>query len=90
MIRANNPELKSWINVPANSDFSIQNIPFGIILTTTNEKHVATRIGDTIVDIFRLARLGYLGEKFDMELFNQPVLNPMMKRGKQCVGSFCK
>ena len=83
MIRANNPELKSWINVPANSDFSIQNIPFGIILTTTNEKHVATRIGDTIVDIFRLARLGYLGEKFDMELFNQPVLNPMMKRGKQ-------
>ncbi|MFY7669060.1 MAG: hypothetical protein ACOVQG_09970, partial [Crocinitomicaceae bacterium] len=30
MIKANNPSLKSWIPVPGNSDFPIQNIPFGI------------------------------------------------------------
>jgi fumarylacetoacetase len=83
MIRANNPALKSWIDVPGKSDFSIQNIPFGIILTPNNEKHVATRIGNTVIDIFQLARLGYLGAGFDIKLFDQPVLNPMMKQGKQ-------
>lgn len=31
MIAANNPNLKSWVSVPENSDFPIQNLPFGII-----------------------------------------------------------
>ena len=30
-IPANNPELKSWVTVIENSDFPIQNLPFGII-----------------------------------------------------------
>ena len=38
MIKANDPSLKSWIEVPENSDFPIQNIPFGI----------ATVAGDTV------------------------------------------
>ena len=29
-IKANDPNLKSWIEVPANSDFPIQNLPFGV------------------------------------------------------------
>jgi hypothetical protein len=28
MIKANNPALKSWLEVPADSDFPIQNLPF--------------------------------------------------------------
>ncbi len=31
-IKANDPTIKSWIPVPANSDFPIQNIPFGVFL----------------------------------------------------------
>ena len=27
MIKANNPSLKTWVEVPENSDFPIQNIP---------------------------------------------------------------
>ncbi|MEL6133864.1 MAG: fumarylacetoacetase, partial [Bacteroidota bacterium] len=33
MLAPNNPSLKSWLDIPANSDFSIQNIPFGIFQT---------------------------------------------------------
>ena len=29
-IAANNPSLTSWVNVPAGSDFPIQNLPFGV------------------------------------------------------------
>ena len=30
MIKANEPNRKSWIHVPKDSDFPIQNIPFGV------------------------------------------------------------
>ncbi|MFT5264176.1 MAG: fumarylacetoacetase, partial [Polaribacter sp.] len=30
MIKANNPQLKSWLDIPADTDFPIQNLPFGI------------------------------------------------------------
>ena len=33
IIAANNPKLKSWVEVPEESDFPIQNIPFGIFST---------------------------------------------------------
>ena len=33
MIKANDPNLKSWLEVPSDSDFPIQNLPFGIFST---------------------------------------------------------
>lgn len=36
MINANDPSLNSWIEVPAGSDFPIQNLPFGIFRTESN------------------------------------------------------
>ena len=32
-ITANNPNRKSWLPVMENSEFPIQNIPFGVFLT---------------------------------------------------------
>lgn len=80
MIKANDPQRKSWLDIPNNSDFSIQNIPFGIIKLTNGASHAATRLGDQVVDLFELAQAGLLG---DAELFDQEVLNPLMKaKGK--------
>ena len=42
----NNPIRKSWIEVPKNSDFPIQNIPFGVFLTKEDVITIGTRIGD--------------------------------------------
>jgi fumarylacetoacetase len=50
----------SWILVPADSDFSIQNLPFGVFSCNTNNsnapcsstaRHVATIVGDTVIDL---------------------------------------
>ena len=30
MFEVNNPDLTSWVDVPADSDFPIQNLPFGV------------------------------------------------------------
>lgn len=86
MIAANNPNLKSWVSVPENSDFPIQNLPFGIINSANLSKRVAVRIGDYALDLKVLAELGYLKDTgFDSSDFAAPFLNPMMKKGKLAV-----
>ncbi len=60
MIKANNPKLKSWIEVPKGSDFPIQNIPFGVIELRDGKTRCATRIGNYVIDLYALAGLGYL------------------------------
>jgi len=79
-MKANNPQLKSWIEVPKNSDFPIQNIPFGIA-KSGKKVFVATRIGDTVINLYKIAKLGYFD--VDAEVFNTQKLNKMMLLGKQ-------
>jgi fumarylacetoacetase len=84
MIAANNPMLRSWISVPEGSDFPIQNLPFGVVKSTGGNPFVATRIGDTVIDIARLVELGLLNvSDFTESDFRQAFLNPMMKKGKE-------
>lgn len=79
MIKANNPETKSWIEVPENSDFPIQNIPFGIA-KSGKQVFVATRIGNTVINLHQLAKMGF----FDVnaEVFKSYKLNKFIKLGK--------
>lgn len=83
-ITANNPLLKSWVAIPENSDFPIQNLPFGIFSThSDNNKRVGVAIGNKVIDIYQLASFGYLKElEFSASDFEQDFLNPMMLKGK--------
>ncbi len=80
MIKANDQNIKTWIEVPENSDFSIQNIPFGIA-KVDNEVFVATRIGDTVINLYKVARLGHFNVA--KEVFASCRLNDFMLLGKQ-------
>ena len=84
MIKANNPKLNSWIPVPENSDFPIQNIPFGIIKTEGKAPRPATRVGDTAIDLSVLSDNG-LFDDLDIDnygVFYAPVLNDFIALGK--------
>jgi len=59
-ITANEPNRKSWLEVPQESDFPIQNIPFGVFLTRENVVTVGTRIGNFAIDLGALQQLNYL------------------------------
>jgi fumarylacetoacetase len=84
MIKANDPSLKSWIEVPTNSDFPIQNIPFGVFKTEQLTARVGSRIGDKVIDLKTLFILGYLDNlPFSLEDFDAHSLNKMMKHGKK-------
>lgn len=84
MIKANNPKLKSWVDVLPGSDFPIQNLPFGVFETTFGEKRVCSAIGEYVVDLVELDYLGYLdGLRIDKSVFAKEYLNDLMAQGKE-------
>ena len=84
MIEANNPSLKSWVNVPEGSDFPIQNLPFGIFKTEDSSTRVGVRIGDYVLDLKEVYELGYLDHlPFSLIDFENEFLNSLMKKGKK-------
>lgn len=84
MIKANDPSLKSWIEVDGNSDFPIQNLPFGIFKTDQENARVGSRIGDNVIDLNALYVLGYFKNlPFEQSDFKTDALNSIMKKGKQ-------
>ncbi|HEX9980294.1 MAG TPA: fumarylacetoacetase [Flavobacterium sp.] len=83
-ITANNPSRKSWLDVPANSDFPIQNIPFGVFLTKDDVITIGTRIGDYAIDLGALQQLGYFeGIELTDDMFMQDTLNDFISDGKK-------
>ena len=82
-IKANDPSLKSWLEISKDSDFPIQNLPFGIYSTKNKTKRVGVAIGDQILDLYNLYKLGYLNSlSYCEHCFSNEYLNRMMGHGK--------
>ena len=87
-IKANNPLLKSWVKTTRESDFPIQNLPFGIYSTKNKTKRVGVAIGSQILDLSNLFELGYLNNlSFCEHCFSNEFLNRMMGHGKSEIRS---
>lgn len=71
--------MKSWINVTANNDFPIQNLPYGIFSTSNLTPRVGVAIGDFVLDLFVLHLAGlFSGLAFDSSVFGHQTLNDFM------------
>lgn len=83
-IAANNTNRKSWIEVPTESDFPIQNIPFGVFITKDDVITIGTRIGDCAIDMGALQQLNYFeGIELTDDMFMQDTLNDFISDGKK-------
>jgi len=84
MSKANDPALKSWVEVPALSDFPIQNLPFGIFKTRYLSPVAGVAIGNHVLDLVHLHENGYLDElELPVGIFNQKYLNDFLSLGKK-------
>ena len=86
MDETHNPKLKSWVEVDENSDFPIQNIPFGVFCPKGGgDLHVATAIGNQILDLALLDDAGvFSGTEIEgTEVFHEPTLNAFMSMGRK-------
>jgi fumarylacetoacetase len=83
-LTANDPTRKSWLNVPKDSDFPIQNIPFGVFITKDDVVTIGTRIGDYAIDLGALQQLNYFeGIELTDDMFMQDTLNDFISDGKK-------
>lgn len=83
-IKANNPSLKSWIDVKPDSDFSIQNLPFGIYSDKQVTHHACMAIGEQLVDLHVAHHLHYFkGLSLPENIFANQHLNEFISLGKE-------
>src|SRR5207247_2232500 len=76
--------LESFIEVPRDSHFPIQNLPFGIFQPKQGNARVGIAIGDLIVDLSVLEELGHFGpsEFQDQRVFSEGSLNAFLALGR--------
>jgi len=81
---ANDPNKKTWLEIPAHTDFPIQNIPFGVFLTRDDVITIGTRIGSFAIDLGALHQLGYFeGIPLTDDIFLQDTLNDFIADGRK-------
>lgn len=84
--------LKSWIDVPKGSHFSLRNIPFGIITTPSNNfRRPAVAIGSSVVDLKEFATGGGFAELPEihghLHVFGEETLNSFAALGRRVTNS---
>lgn len=82
-VHPNDPTLRSFVPVAADSDFPIQNLPFGIFSTAANSApRAGVAIGDMVLDLSVLQQAGLLQEVGE-QVWSQTTLNAFIARGKE-------
>ncbi len=73
----------SWLHISPDSDFSLQNLPFGIFHTGDLRPRAGIAIGGHIVDLEVAAENGLFGKRrFFKKIFTQATLNDFIALGK--------
>jgi fumarylacetoacetase len=78
------PKIRSFITVPRDSHFPVQNLPFGVFRRRgRGAPRVGVRVGDAIVDLAALGKAGFFGGAgFDPRVFAAPGLNEFLALGR--------
>jgi len=75
-------ERVSWVDVPADSDFTLYNLPYGVFSTPDAPGNVRPRcgvaIGDLVLDLASVAHLMQCVDGLDSACFSKPALNDFM------------
>jgi fumarylacetoacetase len=72
--------IESWVPVSPESDFPIQNLPFGVFVRG-NMQRIGVAIGEQILDLHAVSESGFLDDCCEPELLQAPVLNPLLAAG---------
>ncbi len=81
----NDPALRSFVPVSPDSDFPIQNLPYGVFERLTGGRGVGVAIGEQVLDLSRLESLSLLDVPAlrGRQVFNTPSLNAFLALGRE-------
>lgn len=74
----NSPDVRSWIAVSGDSDFPIQNLPYGVFSAAGRGDRIGVAIGDRILDVHAVALAGLFDGIIDSAVLLASVLNPLL------------
>ncbi|KAK5737159.1 hypothetical protein LTR17_006942 [Elasticomyces elasticus] len=76
--------MASWIDIPDESDFSLENLPYGIFSTDDTQPRPGVAVGQYVLDLQALAKEGAFDElDFDVTVLQQSTLNAFAALGRQ-------
>jgi fumarylacetoacetase len=80
----NDPQLKSFVPVPPESQFPIQNLPYGVFCRADGIPTLGVAIGDHVLDLGAVEEAGLFDTPSlkDQYIFTEPALNPFMELGR--------
>lgn len=75
--------LTSFIEIAADSDFTLHNLPYGAFSeTVTGARRIGVALGDWVIDLAQLEQLQLLDLPQGTTYFNQPTLNAFIAAGQ--------
>ncbi|MBX9759750.1 MAG: fumarylacetoacetase [Beijerinckiaceae bacterium] len=78
----NDPALRSFVEGAADSDFPIQNLPYGVFSTASDTRpRVGVAIGAYVLDLAAVEEAGLIPRMSAQSVFRQPSLNALMASG---------
>jgi len=70
--------MQSWVAVPPDSDFPLENLPFGVFSHGDSEDHIGLAIGDSIFDLHEAAKAGLFDKQIDRDVLLAPNLDTLL------------
>jgi|HubBroStandDraft_5_1064220.scaffolds.fasta_scaffold00238_9 fumarylacetoacetase len=74
--------LESWLPVGPQSDFPIQNLPFGVFSRDGTLPRIGVAIGENVLDLYAVAQARLFEDCCEPELLEAPQLNPLLAAGR--------
>ena len=82
---------QTWLKIDPKSDFSINNIPFGVFKTANGQIRCGSALGDFVIDLHYLNENGFFeGLSLPNNVFNQSTLNQFIGLGRKKTGEVRK
>lgn len=80
----NDPQLRSFVPVPPESPFPIQNLPYGVFCRADGIPTIGVAIGEHVLDLGVIEEAGLFDTPAlkDQYIFTEPTLNPFMELGR--------
>lgn len=84
----NDPSLRSFVEVATDSDFPIQNLPYGVISTSDDRRQrLAVAIGNHVLDLGIMEDAGLLPRISAKPVFRTASINALMANGAYGIGT---
>lgn len=73
---------RSWVRIAPDSEFTIENLPYGVVADAHGHAHIGVAVGDSILDLHEAAAAGLFDGVIGRAVLQAPALNLLLAAGR--------